>query len=777
MTAPAPTGPPRGIKRRHVHQCSRRFHLKRIISGLSLFAACLGLAAGWGCRRESNLPEGRTPPNPSATAQYAPPRVQPSAAISRVKLETNTDWRRAPFYVIETELSPATLVHSTGRYLGLFRRPGQYGLGAPTHVAWSTREGPRCFKNGAEIDVTHMQENWGLVWFAGAPGWNHWDSPWAFFLQNRPASMKLDGDGLHLTFSNRVGDVVLVPLYGAYKPPLPAHDFLVEHGLPGHKIKTGEWAAGLPRDPLIRLRFWSRVSRRFPVHCEDSFSVNRGNDSVTLRSSLNWYEIEDEWKTPPLSLAPLSPVLALAAKEPGLPVRFSAPPFDLGMFTTHGPYFGIPDVQEFTATFSVLQYINEKEATGPRTNSDPVFRQPLARLQSAAGQIIEQSGSKPVSGSRRSGALLNCWFARALPYYDATTATNAVQTLRRAFMDPASFAVESFSNSREAGDFLQCLWAYAHFSGDWEVVRQHWPSFVKLFRLGAQTRWAAFGRPENTELGQGASVCAAFARLAFQAGDMDSYHYACAIFARELVHDWVRVRGVEYFRQHQPIASLEFMEKPVYLTQLNRDGAGWEIDGPKYPVGSGQRHYTQRWRSFADPEVGRFFQDYLGPEVRSELDTLMRDQDQEAKRIVPLIALRSLLLNESPSQMAPLAAGAPLSASPFDAIATAVAFLRTSQPIRFERLIAGDRNGDTPFVVGPEREIGTATTRLVSDLESGNSPEKPLDWPKLEWRPWKTASGHSWTVGHIQPVRSGVPRRVTEVPLNWNTRVLTFELP
>ena len=756
----------------------------QICGGFLIAALCLATTAS--CRRESTLPEGRQPSNPAASARYGPPRGQPATDISRLQFEQSTNWRSAPFYIIETELSPATLVHSSGRYLGLFRGLSRYGLGAPTAVAWSTKNGPRSFKNGEPIDVTHMEENWGLVWFAGASNWVHWDSPWAFFLQHRPASMKLDPEGLHLTFSNRVGDVVLFPLYGAYKPPLPAHDVLVEHGLPSHKIKTWEWAAAVPRDPLVRLRFWSRVTRRFPIHCEDSFSVDRSTDSITIRSRLRWYAIQDEWQTPPLSLAPLSPVLALAVPGEGLPVRFSSPPFDLGIFTPYGPFFGVPDTEEFDATFSVLQYINETaRVTAPVTNADPVVTTALARLRTAAREFFTATNeTQEISSPAR--------LAQSIPYLDPPTRLNAEMVLRK-YLARRLATIEAWQNPRQNGDdgaprpggtedLVVSLWAYAHFSDDWAFIRNHWSAIRKIFALPGQTRWATFGRADTPQIGRDAASCAAFARLAYQAADMDSYHYACAIFVRALMHDWTKLRGPDYFRKHQPIHSMEFMAEPVFLTHVRGDGFGWQIDGPAYPVAAPARYYTERWKNFSDGDLGRFFQDYLGPAIRLEIGNLTRRSDSTSRSSaavalgpgISLARLRSLLMDDTSAQVAAVL-GVHTPGSLEESLADAISVLRKSDPVQFERLIPS--GPALPFVAGPERDVSLPGDAVVTDLKSGNSPERALQWPRLGWQSWKTTTGDFWTVGHIQPVRSGAPRRMAQTGLNWNTRVTIFEVP
>ena len=67
------------------------------------------------------------------------------------------------------------------------------------------------------------------------------------------------------------------------------------------------------RDPLTRIRYWASATREFPIYCEDSFSVDRARDSVTIRSRFHWRSINDDWKTRHIKLAPLSPPLAHAA--------------------------------------------------------------------------------------------------------------------------------------------------------------------------------------------------------------------------------------------------------------------------------------------------------------------------------------------------------------------------------------------------------------------------------------------------------------------------------
>lgn len=347
------------------------------------------IVASSGCGRPAPSAADRIPPNPNAPALYSnvpPPSASPAAPARPPS--TNTAWKAAPFYVLHTEVSPATLVHSSTRYLGLFCDLLEFGLGAPAHVAWATKDGPRTFPFGQTHDVSGMEENWLLVWFADATNWTNWDSPWAIFLQHKASWLRLDQRGLHLEFPREAGDVVLMPLYGYYKPPPAGRDYLAEHGLPSKKLKTWEWEKGLARDPLTRLRFWAGATREFPIHCEETFTVDRSRDSVTFRSRFTWHSIADDWGTRHVKLAPISPTLGLAVRDKEFPAKFSKPFFDMELPTSFGPYLCVQDVDSFDATISVLQYVHETQIA-PGTNAADLARADLESSWAAFGASAE----------------------------------------------------------------------------------------------------------------------------------------------------------------------------------------------------------------------------------------------------------------------------------------------------------------------------------------------------------------------------------------------------
>ncbi|MGB9595234.1 MAG: hypothetical protein ACPL7B_03035, partial [Candidatus Poribacteria bacterium] len=378
------------------------------------------------------------------TALYGEPIGRPSEMIQRVKPVgyIDQDWKNTDFYYIQTELSPCTLYYSKTKTITFFANMMDYGLGAPTYSAYITQNGQEqaIIKSGEKMNPNEMSENWVLVWFAGAIGWENWDSPWVVFLQKRPVSMTIDENGLSFEFKESAGYIVLLPLYGYYKPPQKNKISLVTYGLPSKGITTWEWSNGIQAKALDRIRYWAKVSREFPIYCEDSFSVDRSKDTVTIRQKFDWISIDDDWKTPHLKLAPISPPLGQVALDKGFPVKFSKPIKNVDMFTPYGPYTGIEGVDSYDVEFQVLQYINEMEAYDPpNTDVHPTVKMALDKLHQTANEKFKS----PDRYEYDHGGLGNfCWaimgdqwYAKAIPYYDKEMQRLATASLTKYFKD------------------------------------------------------------------------------------------------------------------------------------------------------------------------------------------------------------------------------------------------------------------------------------------------------------------------------------------------------
>lgn len=707
--------------------------------------------------------------------------------------------------VIQTELSPATLWHARSERVTLFAGMPATGLGAPAFLAYSSPTGIASLKPGGDTEGANVRENWLLAGFAGAEGWTNWDSPCAVFLQRRPRSVSLGTNGLELTFTGPAGYFALMPIYGSYKPPLAGHEVLGKLGLKEKKLLTWEWGTVVARDPLTRVRYWAGATRWFPYFVEDQIRVDRGTDTVDIRQRFEGLDVPDEWGTRPIRLAPVSPPLGLALTAgQRFPVNFSKAPFDFELATPYGPYFAVPDADAYEMSFPVLKYLNETEAPAlpVPTNGPPVVAAALERLRATArAKFAAPDRFEPDHGGLGNFCWSiqgDQWYAKALPYYDPATRSNAVASLGRYFRDvvlvPERFVerefpagsgrrylilegpgIGSWGKLGDAGKFsanlLQTVWAYAHFTGDHALVRERWPLIRRLFTTAAQIRWVGFGRDELAELGDMAPPAAAFARLAYLAGDLDAYDYGCAVFARELVLHFVQQRGARWFREQQPWHSMEVLDEEVYLTNLWGDLAGWQIDGPNFPARTGERQFQNRWVRFQDLDLARFYRDHLLRDMRTEMARL--DQRWDPKRaftddshILPSrVRLHSFLLQDSPTNLVTIATPDQFAGPASGVIASSLAVVRAATPPRWERLIPGDVPG--PWRVGLNREVPGPNPHLLQSVVTGTAGAPT--WPRLQWWGWKTPTGAPWNYGEVRAGDGDRPARVETVPLNWNS--------
>lgn len=756
----------------------------------------------------------------SAVVEVGPARVATGAAGP-----TN-----AALTVVQTELHPATLWRSAESRVRVFADMGSTGLGGPTFVSYSSPTGITRLRPGEWLDGGQMRENWLLAGFAGASGWTNWDSPWGVFLERRPKRVMFGTNGVELQFIGAARHFAMMPLYGYYKPPQEGREVVgvgagaedeaaakrrkaVRTSAPRPKLQTWEWPLAVARDPLTRLRYWAGATRLFPVRCEEGVRVDRGRDAVTFRHRFEWLEIPDEWGTRPIRVSPVSPTLGLAwATGRAVPMEFSRAPFDFEIPTPYGPYHGIPEADGFEVTFRVLQYVNETEApvavavgpAGAGAGVTPVVREALERLEAVASRRFAAGDRfEPDHGGMENfcwSILGDQWYAKAMPYYSASTRSNAVAVLGRYFREvvlvPERYQEREYPKGSgrrylilegpgigswgELGDagkigasLLQTVWAYAHFSGDRALVVERWPLIRRLFTTAAQTRWVGWGRDEMAELGDEAAPALAYARLAYMAGDLEAYHFGCSIFARELVHLAVKQTGADWFREQQPWHSMERMEGEVFLTNLWGDLAGWQLDGPRYPAETGERQSGNRWVRFQDLDVARFYRERLGKEVRAELEGLRGVWDPKHRftddsHIRPSwVRLESMLLQPEVTGWAGSVDPKRFEGPPSGVIASCVAVVRLAQAPRFERLIPGA--APSGFVRGLDREVPGPNPHLVQGIEVGEGAE--AGWPRITWWGWKTPTGRRWNFGEVRAGDDleGQPRVVRREAVNWNS--------
>jgi len=689
----------------------------------------------------------------------------PATAFAESSAE---NWQSTPFWCLQTELNPATVVFSKDRDLRLFTQATNSPVGPPAFMAFPNVAGLVISSNGPAINCSTMNECWAVVWYGGARGWTNWDSPWLIAFEHKPLRARLDSTGLKLRFGHEAGHVVMMPLYGYEK--LLQDEESVRRLHSTSKIEIWKWSKGLPKDVVQRARYWSSVLREFPIHCAESFSVDRSRDSVTLRQSLQWLPIPDDWNTSPLPLHPVSPPLAQASLDKTFPVGFSSPPFDLDFFTTFGPLFGVEKKTSLDVTIPLLRFINEMEIPElPPANAPAVVTAALTKLRETAAQTFHD----PIESDSD-----DSWYAKALPYYDEPTRVKALESLRK-FLDQnvlAANRIELRDSQGLGANLLESLWAYAQHGGDLELIKAHWDLIKKLFAAPAERHWVGFGPNATAEIGDEAVPSLAMARLAYAVGDLETYNYATCRFVRALVHLQVKQRGADYFRRHQPWHSLENMGEDVFLTSLGADG--WRIDGPKYPKQATERQFKSRWLRFSNEDVGRFYRDYWQADVRKELDLLETVGSPEARwqndpnAMPSFLQLRSLLLNEAPEDLGKVALPKQSTGSPSGVIANCISILRTSHPAHYKRIIPKEKPSE--FAPEIEREPfgpGAALAQTLRTQSNGTNAAEQSQWPELVWPSWRTPGRDGWSFGQIVAGDGRSFSSNQTIRLNRNTQV------
>jgi hypothetical protein len=725
--------------------------------------------AGERCRMPKSAQSPRQPRTTGVIAMIGPMLLGLSMAVCSQpaawpatspppRWEGSIAWRESDFAVLQSELSPAVLVWSRHASLRLFAVLPQWGLEGPREAAVHTAGGGRLLQRTdapAGLNLREMDQPWIAVHLDSAPGRPGWSTCWLVALQHRPREAQLSSDGLDLTFDGPAGFVALMPVHGSRKLTPPA-----EAGQAPHSV-------GMDGPACER---WARVLRHWPLNCREEFQVLPGRDRLRLRGTCSYVDIQDDWGTSGLRMAPLPPTLALALRT-GFPGDLSETPDPAAKLpTAYGPYLLVPG-DRYTVELP-LRRLNETEVQQPPNLDDPVVgfaaQQIAQRMQDKfADGALDRIWDHGGGGNYCWQAMGDRWYAKALAYTPEPARTNAAACLgayvREWILNEARYkpfqgklilegpGIGNWGGYDDSGKFssnlLETLWCFAHYTGDWDALRERWGTVQKLFVTPRECRWRGSGRDAIAEMGDEAAPPMCLARMAYHLGDLDTYGYAAYIHARELVHLWVKTQPdcAEWFRGLQPWHDDEPMSGPLYLTNLWGDLAGWQIDGPDYPRQTGERQYRNRWVRFGNEDVGAFMRESLGEAtLRRELDWWLTREDNPYKpgestaHITPSMEqLRSLLLNEPPAQLAKLA---PMQEARIgraaDAISYYLSFVRTGRPVQYTRLVPTNLP-DSPWMLGLEREADGSDGALVTTVLT-----KEGQWPVLAdwgWPPPRTA--------------------------------------
>ncbi|RLF05266.1 MAG: hypothetical protein DRK00_04840 [Thermoprotei archaeon] len=725
-------------------------------------------------------------------------------------------WMHKPFWVLRSAASPAWLMRARSDRLLFFYGIRRWGRGPPTCFYVKTRSGVVMFERGESVEGVEMTAPWIVVSFAGSEGWELFDVPWLIYLQRRPLEVRLTDEYLEIRFEgNDTGYVAAMPLYGYLKPPQDAYASSPIFGSKARAVRTWEWRRlrTLPEEVVERCEFWCRTFLRYPAGMWETYYINTTGDVVVIREEYKWLSFEDEWGTKPLRFAPISPTLALAIKY-GFPAELSHELYDPDFYTPYGPLMGALETDVVEIRMHVLQYVNEMEAPKMPDPHDPVALRALERLREVMRERFPRPGEFDIDHgggiwSRDPRETNYCWavmgdiwYCRALPYLDEGLRRIVKPCLRKYFRDFVLTlkpydphrgklllhgpGIGSWGSWGDAGKFstnlIQTIWAYAQFTGDWELIRERWDLVKRLFVLPDEMRWQGWGRYSIAEMGDMAPPCAAMARLAWGVGDLEYYGFAAYCFAKELAVHYVMSLGAEYFYEHRPHDRPEPMDEEVFLTNIWGETAGWQIDGPRYPRETPERQYMNRWVRFQCPDTARFYREVepLHRAVERELNDpevgwgRWRGREcRDDSHILPsLVRIRSLLLDEPPEKLAEVCKPEDVVGPPSGVVAAMIAFIRTSTPHEYVRLVP--RGIYIPPRPGLDRTGGWryGVVEPVYDPDLVVTLRGP--WATPVWRFWSGDGGDLY-FGAITPFPEMCEGFTEEVPLSWISGVKWFE--
>lgn len=244
-------------------------------------------------------------------------------------------------------ISPAWQATSNAQKMRVFEDIEKQGIGLPTHLAYQSKSGEEKVVDAKKgIQGSDMGANWVLAWFNGGQGWDEFDTPYLFVLQNRPDLVQCFADSsLFFNYPTEAGSIQGMPLYGE---TLQRPD------------QTAGWASGLPADVQARCRYWSQVLVNAPDEVKRTAKVDYAKDQLTVKDEFSYLDIKDAWNTRGIKIAPVSPMLALVASSGNIDIAVSKPTKDLEMATLQGPLVAADNAQEIVFRVNgMLHYIRQ----------------------------------------------------------------------------------------------------------------------------------------------------------------------------------------------------------------------------------------------------------------------------------------------------------------------------------------------------------------------------------------------------------------------------------
>lgn len=757
------------------------------------------------------------------------PQTQTFAEYSG-KMNPDSD---AVMQLLETELSPAWMLKVKSESLHLFSELTHKGPALPSKVAWATADGVKTRDAKGEMSLKDMTQPWLIAWFAAAEGWDRVDMPVLVVLTRKPDQLEVLKDSWKISFPEQCGEVFFMPLYGNYRPPQKGKDILVEAGLPPRGIETWTWDKSPSEDAVERAGFWSRVFRRYPVDVSERFVNDPKSGDVSIRYKFEYLDVPSEWNVPPLTLAPLSPMAGFAFLPASkLPVETSPKVKDLDFMTPYGPLFAAEGEELELKIKNVGRMINEIELPVMPGEDQPGVAVALNRLRSLLKERFERSPEYVVEFDDNLfvwALLAEQIYPRVSMYVGDELSARVRAAMAEGFHnfffgtgeDPANgdrgWWQHTFKGRNEAvtkylrdnfwvidgpgihGGLMTDsgkiaasgavdIWNYVYYSGDHALASDRWTFIKKLETNSITQSWKIMGRHQNAESGEHMPPRIAQARLAYLVGDLEHYHFASYLLARELIMMNMKIYpvGTEYFRLRQPYGGFqEIMPDWALPSHTLGEAAGVMIDKDGYwPVIPGETQAQNRWVRMNCPDSARFYSEYYPLEIRKELDAMLAGKinhtlDElkvdKVHGLPSMMRLDALLLgtrSETLSRKYPIGVWGPdeTKGGPGTA-AECWARLRAAVPIVRTRLIPSEVP-KSPELEGIQRHPVSTWRGMLCFMW----PEKKeANWPRTRWfrRGGNMFEGGKFphlTLGRISPGEK-LPKEMNSDYLNGVTRL------
>ena len=291
--------------------------------------------------------------------------IRPDGAGRIAEVTTSGDWgekewsyrfENAEMKLRISTVHPALRVVSPSKRLRLFDRAGYYGTGVPTLAAGMVDGRIAVAPASEAFPAAKLSENWMLVWFSGNPAYREFDIPWLLVFQHRPLALG-KSNALEIDFGDRgIGEVLMMPLRGVTLQRPAAVE---------------PWQKRFPESVVVCCRIWSRILAAAPTSPVRTFTADFAADRLTIHDRFGHRMLNDDWKTSPLKIAPVFPLLPLALSSGTLKAALHAPAEDLDYATMHGPLFAIPGDSVTMRFDGLLHYTSEvREVTGIPENAE-----------------------------------------------------------------------------------------------------------------------------------------------------------------------------------------------------------------------------------------------------------------------------------------------------------------------------------------------------------------------------------------------------------------------